>query len=368
MDDKMKKEQYNVIMYPYELSGNAFIEIRKKMLANNGIKCYCMREAIKRPAILKTIDAIDFNWFETLHSNSILKCFFIFIMKILIIFLMKINDIKIIYTIHNRRSHNKTVGLGLEKMLRKILLLSSDAIVVLCDETKKVIKDEYTEDFFHKIENKIWIQHHPNYLNYYKEPEKKDIYKINAIPRPMVLLSLGGISPYKNIEMIISVAKEFSQYPIIFLIAGACKETYEKELRNKAKEYNNIILDTKFIPDDDVLKYIYCADAMLLPYHMDSSLNSGACILGLTYGKNIICPEIGTVKEFPNGLIFTYTYSSEKEHKERLQETIKKAYLEWKYDPSEYFRKGSVLQTILKKEYDQNFLGRNYRKMLDKVV
>lgn len=366
--DAVSKKEINIILYPYELRGNAFVEIKKRMLADNGVKCYCMKEVITKPMMLRRIEAVDFNWFETLHSDSLLKCFLILTAKLFIILFMKANGIKIIYTIHNKKSHNKSIGLGLEKFLRKVLLLTSDAIVILCNQTRQVIKNEYTDNLLRSIENKIWVQYHPNYLNYYKEPTKNDMLDLEVDPQCMVLLSLGGISPYKNIEMVIEVAKCFVQYPIVFLIAGSCEEEYKKKLWNKIQGYNKIVLHTEFIPDDEILKYVCRADAMLLPYHIDSSLNSGACILGLTYGKNIICPEIGTTKEFPPGLLYTYTYNDEVEHKGKLKATIQKAYFEWKNDTTEYIRKEIDLQEIMKKEYDQNLLGKNYRTMLEKVV
>ncbi len=96
-------------------------------------------------------------------------------------------------------------------------------------------------------------------------------------------------------------------------------ESYRSELEMLAKGISNITLELKFIPDSDLPNYIHKSDLLILPYSLESSLNSGTVILGFSYGRTVICPRIGTIDDLEAGEdVFDYSYKTDSEHKEAL--------------------------------------------------
>src|SRR5690606_39824303 len=89
----------------------------------------------------------------------------------------------------------------------------------------------------------------------------------------------------------------------------------------------NIELKLKFIPDQEIPTLINEADLLVLPYDLKSSLNSGTAILAFSYGKSVICPEIGTISDLGQikNNVLHYQYASDKEHLSQLSTKIQDA-------------------------------------------
>jgi glycosyltransferase involved in cell wall biosynthesis len=75
-----------------------------------------------------------------------------------------------------------------------------------------------------------------------------------------------------------------------------------------------------------LVKYLQDADLVVLPYKMGSVLNSGTVILSFSYGKSVICPNIGTINDIEDkSAILNYGYICEADHKKALTDTIDRA-------------------------------------------
>jgi len=116
-------------------------------------------------------------------------------------------------------------------------------------------------------------------------------------PGGPVLLNIGTLRPYKNIEGLIDA---FGALPEatrgILLIAGAAKSPgYAEQLRRRAAAVPGVRLRTEFIADAQLPTYLAAADLVVLPYR--SLLTSGILLWALSYARPIVAPAFGPVRE-----------------------------------------------------------------------
>lgn len=116
----------------------------------------------------------------------------------------------------------------------------------------------------------------------------------------LVLLFFGYIRKYKGLDLLIdtfpSIIKLFKDAKL--LIVGESYEDinfYKEKIKQTGCE-NSIVLENKFVPNEEVGKYYLAADAVILPYR--SATQSG--ILNIAYGfsKPVIVTKVGGLSEF----------------------------------------------------------------------
>jgi glycosyltransferase involved in cell wall biosynthesis len=112
-----------------------------------------------------------------------------------------------------------------------------------------------------------------------------------------VLLNLGTLRPYKNVEHLIDVFATLSpETRGTLLVAGAAKSAaYVEELRRRAAAVPGVELRATYIPDDQLPVYLAAADIVVLPYR--SLLTSGILLWALSYARPVVAPAFGPVRE-----------------------------------------------------------------------
>lgn len=246
---------------------------------------------------LKNFDYVWLNWFENLpHDKKICS----FIKKIAHFVLLKTFRIKIIVTLHNRTPHDSD-GLIWDRLMFNMTLRVADKILILSSDSKKILKDKFGEN----ILRRVVLVPHPTYDC---QPKNRSEGK------PFSVLFFGHLRPYKNIEMILELAK---MHPDIkFTIAGrALDKAYENYLKDTAKLIQNVTLISHFLTSEEIDNLIEDNSILLLPYNITSSLNSGIVIHAICKKINMIVPQIGTVNQLKNkDKVFAYSYDSPESH------------------------------------------------------
>lgn len=349
------------ILYPIKLQSNVSFDIKRKMLEDNNIEVISFSEGLRN---LKDVDIINFNFFEIIHSNLLLVCMAKYIVKRIIVHLMKLFNVKIIYTIHNKQGHNSKYP-KLDLSLMKFLLDKSDAIVVLCDETRTYIKDLFGLKYYKKVESKIVKIPLVTYEGAYPPSNINLRERWNVKQTDMVVLFLGGISKYKNIEYIIRYGNEVRTNNVKFVIAGNGKREYIEKLKNKLNQNgkNNIVFSPSYVQDDEVYAYLKACDLMLIPLNQKSSLNSGSCELAFSHHRNVVCSNIGTIKELPAGLAYEYSYFEEEMHYEAMKKALDKAIEEFENDRSLFIEKQEKLYQFSKLNNSIENISKKYSEL-----
>ncbi|OMH21624.1 hypothetical protein AC231_14395 [Clostridium pasteurianum] len=292
---------------PYESKLNKYVEIIQDCLKLKNIEVYSIKSVLSNRKLFKEVSIYNFNWFENVDKSKI-KMIPKIICKILFIKYLRIKKKKIIWTMHNKEPHNSKNNL-LAQFMIKFMAVNSQKIVVLSNESKVTLKKFISEE---EIEKKVKLIAHPNYLGSYKNSKVDDISNNNYLN----LLFIGRVQPYKNIELLIDVSNSFYNKNVNFIIAGKPNTSEYGEMLKKSIKNKNIKTKFSFIEDEEMISLIKMSDAIILPYDIQSSLNSGTIMLAFSNKKTVISPLIGTLKDIKNeNLYFTYEYSSQEEHK-----------------------------------------------------
>jgi len=125
-----------------------------------------------------------------------------------------------------------------------------------------------------------------------------------------VLLTFGLLSPNKGIENVIrALPTILAKNPnVVYIVSGVTHphirrregERYREELQALAKELgvsSNLILNNRFVSDEELVEHIGAADIYITPYKQEAQVVSGTLAIALGAGKAIISTPYWHAKE-----------------------------------------------------------------------
>lgn len=315
--------------YPYyENDQNQYTGLMKEAisLADPNIQIQSFprfRDILKR----QRQDVVWLNWYENLLPlrGQFIKDFFI---KIGALLILRFRKTKIISVLHNKEPHESTFP-WLNKLFMKLQFGLSNNIVVLNGVSLPIVQKLLGKSGLKKV---VKVPH-PSYKVKPKTyPETPS--KFNA-------LFFGILRPYKNIELILALAKSHPE--IKFTIAGKpYSEDYECSLKKQCKDLPNVELILRHLEDPDLDILIDKASILLLPYNLRSSLNSGVFFYAASKGINVIIPEIGSVKEVKNRDKL-YLIKTEQHYLQELNDSLEKASIDYRNNYSEFIQNSKII-------------------------
>jgi beta-1,4-mannosyltransferase len=212
------------------------------------------------------------------------------------LFTLKILGIKLVWTVHNLIDHEKTDPV-IEKYVNRICCTGLyNKIIVLSFYSVEAVMQAY--QLPNRLLSKISIVPHGHYINSYRNTISKDQAraKLGIDNEDVVFLYLGQIKPYKGVFQLVEEFKKISNPRVFLLVAGKPKpELLKNELENACRGNKKIRTCLEFIPDDEIQLYMNAADIVALPFQ--DILNSGSVVLAMSFGKAVICPNIGSIPE-----------------------------------------------------------------------
>ena len=172
--------------------------------------------------------------------------------------------------------------------------------------------------------------------------------------------------PYKNVEMVIGIAKKMSDKNIRFIFAGKVgNDTLRRKYTDEVAGLNNVIVEFRFIKDEEIAQLLEIGDVIIVPYDVESMSNSGTARLAFSYGRTVICPKIPSVESIPDDLIYTYSYSTREEHEGKLIEQINLAYKDYLEDHTCFIKKGQMLKEIMIANNSEEAIMCRYKEIFD---
>lgn len=266
-----------------------------------------------------------FNWVENITAKKSLKFKVIEKLYLAFVCIAHILGKKVVWTMHNTVSHHCTDIKRTEKFLNS-WIKRMDLIVVHCNESKEYLINKYNYN-----EEQICLVPHGKYdtneINQNKLTALKNKYGIH---NEIIYMYFGKIDDYKNIPLLIEAFEKLNLKDAKLLICGSFATGISNDVRfwiENHKYDNNVILDSRFIPEEEISTLLKIADVLVLPYDRTSMQNSGAAILAISNGVPFIIPEFGyinDIKEFP--FVHTYSYQDDNEHLKNLSYEVLKFY------------------------------------------
>lgn len=256
------------------------------------------RNALK----IKRRDTLYFHWIHSDYQHDNLFIMLIRSFLLIAFFLyLKAKNVKLVWTLHNLYPHSYKYK-WLERIIRNIVLKVVDHIFVASTSIKLSVLQEYRSI----PEQKISIVKHGHYRGGYPEKsvDYREEYGINE--NQTVYLFFGAIKKYKGVIKLINNFKEVAKENDRLIIAGKPDSEMEKELATYMTDSDDrIILDLRFLPDDELVPLIKSSDFVVLPF--EAITTSGSAILAASYEKIIITINHPTFKEyFTPGMAILY--------------------------------------------------------------
>jgi beta-1,4-mannosyltransferase len=304
--DPPKEAELNILMMPDYRLDNPYQTLLTDALETQGVRinfCQGYRRIFPIYRQLKTVQIISRNPLEILHihwlnpylkgENIALKLVYCF--KFLLdIFLVKIQGVKIIWTVHNLVAHNSQFP-RIEKYLKWIFIRLTNGVIVHSQAAKDSVVDRYGIN-----PNKINVIPHGHYRDAYLPAiaPLEARHQLNLPEQGLIFLNFGMLRPYKGIEKLLEIwhlQAELLTESQLLIVGKALDLDYGWALDTQAKAGRNITLRNQFVANEEVHLYFSAADIIVLPFNQ--ILTSGSLLLAMSYGKPIIAPKSATILE-----------------------------------------------------------------------
>ena len=319
---KKQNKELTVCFYPSNKKRtNHFLYNLSNLLESTGkIRCVGYKDISKKS--LYSYNVYHINWFDQS------KNFVSFLKRLYFLLALKLKGKRIVWTIHNIVSHEKTPFYN--RLLFKTLVIASDAIHVMCQDTISIARLEH-------VRQKVHFVPHGDYYGSYPESDY-DVHRHYGIEKSRkIFLFMEAIMTYKNIEVLIRAFKSAFEYsekmekndhsPILLICGKVEPESYKDVIENLIGEDERIHFSPGFVSDECLAAYIQSSSMLVVPYSYRSSLNSGTIPLAFTFGKTVICPDIACVKDVvvQADCLYSYHYESEEDHVQKLSQKMMEA-------------------------------------------
>lgn len=283
-----------VYIYP-QISSNKYIELLSDSISKNYQIAKKKKSSIGILSMLLNLNANIFviNWPENIEGKQF-GIVQVFIYR-LIIQLIKLRSKKIIWILHNKKSH----------------FLHSKFSHYCVNLTAKYSDYVFTHSkdglsFYKKKYNK-------NNIHYFPHPVYKELNISRNISKEYDILIWGSVDRYKQVV-------EFIEYASVnhvlktkkIMVSGNCRDIeYKLQLESMIAKNTNFTFNNKFLTDSEIDELIVRSKCVLFTYRENTILSSGALVYSLSNNTKIIGPSYGSFKDLAERkLIGTYnTYS-----------------------------------------------------------
>ncbi len=204
---------------------------------------------------------------------------------------------RMVWTVHNVLPHD-TPFPDVDVELRRGVVARADVVHVLSEGTVAAAASLYEIPA-----DKVLYLPHPAYLGVYpddvSDADARRTYGLGA--DDIVFGLVGHLRPYKGLDELLDAFESLTATPPDtrrrrLLIAGTPSADPSIEaLLARARAHPDVVVDARRIPADELSIPLRASDVIVLPYR--SSLNSGALLLALTFGRPVIAAASPHVSE-----------------------------------------------------------------------
>lgn len=239
-------------------------------------------------------DVLHVHWPEGhLNDRSFVRAVRRSITKLAVMRLARSRGTKVIWTVHNLHSHERTHP-RLERWFRRRFLRSIDGYISL---TARGHVDALTR---HPGLGQVpgFVIPAGHYRDAYAPAADRHVARerLGIAPDGHVIGFIGLIRPYKNVPALIEAFRALAADDLVLLVAGEPSDApMADELRAAAGGDARIHLHLHWIDEAELALYAAAADLVVLPYR--DILNSGSALLALSFDRPIMVPAIGGLAE-----------------------------------------------------------------------
>lgn len=237
--------------------------------------------------------ALHLHWINPYIERAMWsKSFYPFYAKALLlsldIWLARVRGRKVIWTVHNRVSH-ESKNPDHERIMRRLLARSVSHLIFHSAGARNAFRDEISP----VSDARSAVIPHGNYIGVYQQDEaiqQQLAERFELTPAHTVVLFFGALRHYKGVPRLLKAFQQHQDANLRLIIAG---QSFEDELtqqaENAAHKDSRIKLLLGFIPDQEVAPLFSLAHIVALPF--EHTLTSGSALLAISLGKALLLPE-----------------------------------------------------------------------------
>lgn len=302
---------YNIYPIPYEVRGleylNLLHEYIEKETSNEAIfhiRKFSWKELLFKTRSQNERRVVHVHWETNIYgSKYLLASLARMLYRFSGLWLLKLRGVKIVWTMHNLRAHDYPYP-SIDALGREIMWYLADAVVIQ-------EKNFALEEAQYRPKARIIFIPQGNYIGAYGplwQGDKQALRKRYGVgDGEIILLALGSIRPYKALPMLMKAVSEIHSQgiPVRLFIFGKASQEYAVMIKKEVDENPAVSLHLDFVPDNKISEILALADYSIF-YYEDSSLNSAAMMLSLSYGVPVITRDIpaSEIINKTNGLVF----------------------------------------------------------------
>lgn len=288
-----KVNPYNALLY------------RELQPLNVTIDEYHHVQALRNP-----VDIVHFHWPDgDINRTGLGKSLQRMLLLATMVCVFKSRGTKIVWTVHNTAPHD-AFRPRLSQVFMRWFARRCDGFIFMSEANRTAFYQLYQTS----PNSRDTIIPHGHYRSCYPSEINQLAAKtqLGLDPEKKVLLFIGMIKPYKNIDGLMKVFNQITLTDYQLVVAGTA-DSAPAELRSTLETLKNpnTHLFLRFIPDSELATFMSAADVVILPYK--AILNSGALLLALSYNRPVIAPHMGAIAELQKklGLHWIYSYTDE---------------------------------------------------------
>lgn len=211
--------------------------------------------------------------------------------KLLILRRWRAKGTKIVWTVHNLRSHNRKFP-RVERWFWPRFTALLDGVIGLSANGLEAVRQEYPAT----APIPRFVIPHGDYRNAYSGDGSNARSALGIEPLATVILFFGQIRPYKDVPSLIRIFRSLAAKDLVLCVAGEPSDRkIAEQVRAATDDDPRIRRWLYHIPDAEVPQFFRAANLVVLPYR--EILNSGAALLALSFNRPILVPHKGAMQE-----------------------------------------------------------------------
>lgn len=202
--------------------------------------------------------------------------------------------IKVIWTIHDLVPHD-VVYPRLELPFWDNFIRRVDGVIALTRTGFEMARERY--ECLREVP--AFVIPHGHFRQAYPRTISRDeARRVLGIPSSDFLIAFfGQLRPYKNVPRLIRAFREFDDPAVHLFVCGRLSKRIDvrNDILMAAAGDPRVHLVLRYIEAEEIQIYLTAADLVVLPYA--EILNSGSAILGLSFDRPILVPDMGALPE-----------------------------------------------------------------------
>jgi beta-1,4-mannosyltransferase len=239
-------------------------------------------------------DVWHLHWPEMhLNDASLSRAIRLSLTTILMAIWVHIRGGRVIWTVHNLRSHERRYPI-IERLFWRNFVRQIDGYICLSERSVAEVKEEFP----HLTGKPGFVVPHGHYRGFYhNQVSREQARAFLGIPgSAKVILHIGQIRSYKNVPELIEAFRKLEDDDLILVVAGEpWSDVVASEIERARGGDERVRVFEEFVPTDRIQNFMNAADLVVLPYR--TMLNSGSAILALSFDCPVMVPAFGSMVE-----------------------------------------------------------------------